>query len=50
MACVYDGGSAGKTESQAELDLKALFTQHAYPPLHQGVGVRLEPAPLIQED
>ena len=25
MARIYDGGGAGKTESQAELDLKALF-------------------------
>ncbi len=27
MARIYDGGGAGKTESQAELDLKALFAQ-----------------------
>ncbi len=25
MARIYDGGGAGKTESQAERDLKALF-------------------------
>lgn len=27
MARIYDGGGAGKTESQAELDLKSLFEQ-----------------------
>ncbi|GAB4480309.1 MAG: hypothetical protein Kow00124_26840 [Anaerolineae bacterium] len=27
MARIFDGGGAGKTESQAEIDLKALFEQ-----------------------
>jgi hypothetical protein len=31
MARIYDGGGAGKTESQAELDLKALFEQKLDP-------------------
>lgn len=31
MARIYDGGGAGKTESQAELDLKVLFEQKLDP-------------------